>query len=306
MIVCAIDIGTNSVRTLVADILGTRSVVALHREGIITRLGENLDRTGMLKPEAMQRTIEAVEKFVTKAEQYKAQAFRIAATSAARNASNAEKFLDEIKRRTGKDAKIVTGAEEAEYIYEGVSCGIELGDKAAFIVDIGGGSTEFIFHARQRPTKTFSADIGAVRLTEKFISNDPPKLQELERLADFTVPTIQSIIDQLNNTVDAELIGVGGTITTIPAIIMDMEKYDGDKIHNYILSREEIEKVFQLLVKLNLDERKEVKGLEPKRADIIIAGILILKAILDAAGSNSIRVSDRGILYGLALSAVRK
>ncbi len=306
MIVCAIDIGTNSVRTLVADIFCAGSVVALHRDGIITRLGQDLDRTGLLKPEAMQRTIEALEKFVAKAEQYKAEAFKIVATSAARDASNAEKFLDEIKRCTGKDAKIVTGAEEAEYIYKGVSCGLEIGDKAALIIDIGGGSTEFIFHAEQRPIRTFSADIGAVRLTEMFISNDPPKSHELETLTDFTIPTIQSIVDQLNNILGCELLGVGGTITTIPAIIMNMGKYDGDRIHNYILSKEEIEKVFQRLAKLNLDERKEVKGLEPKRADIIIAGILILKAILDVTRSNSIRVSDRGILYGLALSAVGK
>ena len=305
MRVCTIDIGTNSVRALVADVDEAGGIRVLHREGLITRLGEGLSESGLLDGAAVQRTARAVNKIVTKARRLRADRFKIVATSAARNARNSQALKDRIRNLTSLKTEIISGMQEARYVCEGALNSLEVGANQVLVADIGGGSTELIFARRgEEPTLT-SAGTGAVFLTERFIRHDPPLEEELSAALKEASAALQKAVNAFPSGAE-ELIGLGGTITTVPPILMEMEKYDASRVHNYLIMLEEMESVLSRLASMPLAERKTVKGLEPGRADIIVAGLVILKALLRVTRFKSIRVSDQGILFGLALSVVQR
>lgn len=304
--VCAIDIGTNSVRGLVAEVDEGGGIRALHREGHITRLGEGLSQTGVLDEQAIERTARAVEKIAAKARSLNAARYGVIATSAARNASNSGKLKDRIRDLTSLETKVITGQEEARYVCEGVLRSLELAGDTALLADIGGGSTELVFTQRggQKPLLTF-VELGAVGITELFLHHDPPREEELSRAIERATRLLRDAVRQLPADAE-ELIGLGGTITTIPAILLETAKYDGSRVHNFVLTREHVESVLRRLAIIGLEDRRNVIGLEPGRADIIVGGIVVLKALLAATGFQKLRVSDRGILVGVALSLWRR
>jgi len=301
MRVCTVDIGTNSVRALVADVGEAGQVQVVHREGYITRLGQRLSRFGFLNEAAIERTAKAVKKIVAKARSLHTDRFKIVATSAARHASNSDHLKDRIRSFTSLETEILTGVEEARYVCEGALTSLEVTGKQVLMADVGGGSTELIFACQGEEPVLRSVSVGAVEITERFFRHDPPLGVELTRALEHARTLLKETYDELPSGGE-ELIGLGGTITTIPPILMEMEEYDPSRVHNYVVTSEEVESVFDRLASLPLWNRVDVKGLEPARADIIVGGLVIVEALLEVTGFEKIRVSDRGILFGLAMS----
>lgn len=287
----AIDIGTNSMRLLLADIEGVR---ILHREKEIntTRIGQSVDQGGAITQEGMQRNLEAFEVFVKKARNYGAETIFAIATSAVRDAKNGQEFVKAAFEKTGIKIEIISGKKEAEIGYKGVLMGLKDTALETMVIDIGGGSTEFILGSGENLKEIISEDVGAVRMTER-VGEDETKLRQAIK------NTIGNTLHRLNRTQLQQLIGIGGTITTLAALHQQLEPYDMEKIHNYCLTVEDIEAVKSQLIHLTVEERKKLKGLHPKRADIIIAGVMILLVIMKNLNIDKIIVSEYDNLEGL-------
>lgn len=282
----AVDIGTNSCRLLIAE-MKNGELRPLYRDLKTTRLGEDLMRTGAIKNDALERTAAALSDFVKVIKGYGASKVGAAATSAAREASNADFFLSAVKEKAGLNVEVISAAEEARLSYLGAVNSINFVKAKPVVVDIGGGSTEIIYY-KDRELKDASIDVGAVRCTEK--KSKPTQI----------IKELQPVLDDVNSLEDdIKLIGVGGTVTTLAAVHKELEVFDPEKIHNSVLSRDVVEKLFFDLFEMSWEERKRVPGLQPERADIIPAGALILLLILTYLDVDSIIVSEADILYGM-------
>jgi exopolyphosphatase/guanosine-5'-triphosphate,3'-diphosphate pyrophosphatase len=299
--VCTVDIGTNSVRALVADVTPPGRIEVLRREGTITRLGQKLSGAGRLLEPAIERTATAVHQIILRARRLGAKRFKLVATSAARNASNAGALTERIRELSGLDVEIISGMEEAKYVCHGAVSSLDIAPSHVLFADIGGGSTELISLRQGKKPVLGSVEVGAVFVTERFIDHDPPLENELSSVLAHTAEELRETLADLPPGAH-ELIGLGGTITTVPPILMEMEKYDASRVHNYVITMSDVDTVLRQLSHLPLMMREDVKGLEPQRADIIIGGLLVLKALMEVSGFEKLRVSDRGILFGLALS----
>ncbi|OPY56715.1 MAG: Guanosine-5'-triphosphate,3'-diphosphate pyrophosphatase [Pelotomaculum sp. PtaU1.Bin035] len=286
MRVAAIDIGTNSTRLLVADVIDESVKVA--GAGLnTTRLGEGIGG-GVLLPGAMERTLEAVGSFYDKSLRLGARRVVAAATSAVRDASNRTVFLDLAKRRFGLDIWVLSGEEEAALSYRGVLSGLPLAPQSTVVVDVGGGSTELIWNRGGSPAWV-SVNAGAVRMTEAGSG-------EAEIAA-----VLRPALEEIRKFPAGCLAGVGGTITTLAAMAQGLEVYDPARVHGYCLTAEKVRHILQKLKSLSVEERKRLHGLQPERADIAVAGVTIVKAVLEGLGLDRLLASERDILYGLVL-----
>jgi len=294
MRVGAIDIGTNSVRLLIAEHNsgGLNKLVSQLRT---PRLGEGIHQSGYLKEEAILRTIEALREYREILNDYNAEVIAVA-TSAVRDAKNQDIFLERVKDETGIDIKVIKGTEEAKLSYLGVISAIEDLKDQVLVIDIGGGSTEFIFGKSKEISEFNSINLGAVRLTESYNENVEDMRKEAKRM----------LADLLKDSNVEQLIGVGGTVTTLVSIREELESYDYNSIHGADLSKRDIIKILDDLSLLSLKERREVIGLEAKRADIILAGIVILLEIMEASGQVTVKVSDDSILEGIVYDAINR
>jgi exopolyphosphatase/guanosine-5'-triphosphate,3'-diphosphate pyrophosphatase len=289
----AIDIGTNSCRLLIGERSGEESFDILTRELEITRLGEGVDQNKKLTKNAVERVFKALKKFRTIIDRYQVKKIRVIGTSALRDVDNSYLLTDRLQELNFK-LEIISGKKEAELNYAGAVSNLE---EDFLLIDIGGGSTEFIW-SEASEIKFKSLDIGCVRMTEKFVSNPE---------AEFAVNSANRIRNYVGDLLAAELdfnkkfkiLGVGGTITTLAAIKLNLEVYDSCRIENLKITKTELGKIICNLSKLNLNEREKIKGLQPQRADIIIAGLIILKSILDYVDSKLLSVSDHDLLHGL-------
>jgi exopolyphosphatase/guanosine-5'-triphosphate,3'-diphosphate pyrophosphatase len=277
----AVDLGTNSVRLLVADVEAGR-VEELHRETRIVRLGEGVDERRRLLPAPIARARNALVDFRRTAEELGATRVLLAATSAVRDAENGEAFLGEIEWSYGFATRLLSGDDEAATTLRGV------GRPEALVVDLGGGSTELI-----GPGIHTSIDVGSVRLTERFLRSDPPTPEELDRAAAF----VRSLLPELERRAT---IGVAGTFTTLAAL--ELAGYDPARTHGFRLARDVVEHWTDRLAKAPLAER-EFPGLEPARAPVIVGGALIVRELMRHAGLDEIEVSERDLLDGIALAA---
>ncbi len=298
---CTIDIGTNSVRALVADVDQAGHIHVVLREGQITRLGERLSSQGFLDEGAIERTARAVETIVRKARGLKTDQFKVVATSAAREASNSDRLRDRIRALTSLDVEVIPGVDEARYVCLGALGFAELHGRTVLMADIGGGSTELILARHGEEPILRSVNVGAVDVTERFLHSDPPLAAELTRARQHIKTNLRETYRKIPRGAE-ELIVLGGTITTVPPILLEMEVYDPSKVHGYELSSEEVRSLRRRLASLPLERRVAVKGLEPARGDIIVGGLLVVEVLLELTGCEKLRVSDRGILFGLALS----
>lgn len=305
MKVLVIDIGTNSVRYLVCDIYNKNNLKVIERGGEITRLGEGIDKLRILNEQAVKRTTDVIKNIIIRGEKFKVKKTNLFATSAARDAQNAKEFLQEIKSITGFLPEVLTGEEEAKAVFKGVTHELPGADTDSLITDIGGGSTEIVFPKRRDEIVFHSIDVGAVRMTERFLVNDPPLKTELDDLRAFITQELGKSLNKKDIT-KLKLIGLGGTITTLVAIHLKMRIYQHKKVHGFEMSRFVVQQILKTLSSISLSERRKVIGLQPERADIIVAGTVILDALLDFAEKNSFCVSDRGLLFGLALLAAGK
>jgi exopolyphosphatase/guanosine-5'-triphosphate,3'-diphosphate pyrophosphatase len=302
--VCAVDIGTNSVRAIVADVRLPSAVEVVRYDGLITRLGEGLDASRRLKPEAIERTVRAAADYVEHGRDLGASTFKLVATSAARDAENGADLLRALRFATGLDAETVSGRREAELVLAGVRIGGMLReDAASLVVDVGGGSTEIIACLPGKPPDIRSLNLGAVRLTERFLLNDPPTQQEIDAASRAAAELLGPAIAE---RADLALIGLGGTITTMAAMRLGLVEYDPAKVHKYPMTLDEVQGLLSSAARLRLAQRKRLAGLSPARADIIVGGMIIVRAALDAARCAALRVSTTGILHGIALAAATR
>lgn len=289
----AVDIGTNSCRLLIGENNSEQSFDILERKLEITRLGEGVDQSRKLKISAVERVYKALKQFKAIIDQYQVEKTRVIGTSALRDVDNSDILSDKLAE-LGFKLEIISGEKEAELNYLGAASEWDID---FLLIDIGGGSTEFIWPEAEE-IKFKSLDFGCVRMTEKFISNPENKIDSAE--ADDIEKYVKNLLEsELNFEKKLELKGVGGTITTLAAVKLEMEEYESEKIENLKLRKPELEKIIRDLSKLDLEKREKIKGLQPKRADIIIAGLIILKTILDYISNSELTVSDHDLLYGL-------
>lgn len=288
----AIDVGTNSVLLLVAERREGRFAAVAERAEI-TRLGRGVDRTGALSAEGMEATLRCLESFAGEARALGARQIAAIATSAARDASNGERFLQQARDRAGVAVEIISGGEEAELAFAAATA--DFGDGPLVVVDIGGGSTEFIYGAGQVQYRR-SFDVGSVRLTERFITAHP--VPEPERAA--VRAHLQGAFAALPPPpAGARLVGIAGTVTTLHAVLHRVDPYDAARVHGHDLQRAELAALAGTLCGASLEERRRMPGLQPGRADVICAGALILEAAMDRLNAGACTVSDRGVRWGL-------
>jgi exopolyphosphatase/guanosine-5'-triphosphate,3'-diphosphate pyrophosphatase len=289
--VAAVDVGTNTVRLLVRD-----NGEPVARDSRITRLGQGVDASGELGAVPMQRTLEVVRTFVEQARGAGAERIRIAGTSALRDAKNRSDFADQVRQACGLPLEVLEGGEEGRLAYLGATTW--LGDGEFVVCDIGGGSTELI-----TAHDVVSADIGSVRVRERYLEGDPPTAASVDRAR----TAILGIFVGLNAPSRFErgrLVGVAGTITTIAALDTGLEVYDHDVVHGYRISREGVVRWADELNRLTAEEIRGLGPVAPGRADVIGAGALVLEAVVTVLRRESVLVSERDILDGLVADLV--
>ena len=296
----AVDIGTNSTRLLVADVSDEGGIAEVERLLEITRLGDRVDADGRLSDAAVARVDVVLERYAARAEELEAETVLAVATSAVRDAENGREFLDETVARHGFEPRLLTGEEEAEMTYRGV-CSREAVAALALICDIGGGSTELILGGRDGVTDRASLDIGCVRMSERHLHADPPAPPELDALR---TEVAAALPGRLTDAARG-LVGVAGTVTTLATIDMGLEVELPEVIDGHRLAAETVERLLAELAALPLERRRVVRGLMPQRAPTIVAGAVILSAVVRATGAGAVIVSERDILHGAALAAAR-
>jgi len=309
----SIDLGTNTVRLLVAEREG-KVFKPLYSNQAITRLGEGLSNGGVLIEQAMERTISTVLTFKDEASKYNPSAIWIVATSAVREAKNRSEFIEKIKRVTGLQLEVIPWEEEARMTLLGVfSSNLPLpllnkeGSKGrAIIFDIGGGSTEYIFTEDKKLVNSVGTDLGVVHLSERYITKDPVDEEELKALEKAIADKIKNVKDEINSSFliphSALLIGTAGTVTTLAALDLNLYPYDPKKINGYILKFENVKKLLDRLKKMPLKERRNIPALEKGREDLIIPGAVIVIKTMEIFGFDSMVVSDYGLREGIILA----
>ncbi|MCR4439530.1 MAG: Ppx/GppA family phosphatase [bacterium] len=300
-VAAAIDIGTNSLLLLVAEVAEGSIGRVLVEDECITRLGRGLQKAGALEPRAIEETVAAVCGFVAKAREMGAEQIRLAATSAARDAANAAELAAELKRSTGLPLRVLAGDEEAELTFLGVTSTDLPGDRLLRVVDVGGGSTEFIQGCGKRILRKRSLEVGHLRLSERFLADDPPRACEVTELKECVrQEVLEAGIE--GRQAGEELVGVGGTITTLAAIDQRLASYEAARIEGHVLSVERVRALRQQLQELPLAARVRVVGLAPARAPVIVAGAAIFEALMSALDFDALQVTTRGLRHGLLVA----
>jgi exopolyphosphatase/guanosine-5'-triphosphate,3'-diphosphate pyrophosphatase len=292
--VAAVDLGTNSTRLLIADIEGDQ-LSEIVRRLTITRLGEGVDGRRRLLPLPITRVRNCLSDYRKEIESHGVTRTLAIATSAVRDAENGEAFLGEIEWSYGFTTRLLDGPAEAAMMARGVSAG-RTALEDTLLVDIGGGSTEFVRCLRGEVESSASIDVGCVRLTERFLESDPPAPTELAAAAAY----VRSLLPTLATT---SAIGVAGTVTTLATLDLGLAAYDPERTHGHRISRSAVDEHVARLAGMTLEERLQIPGIEPGRAPVIVAGLVVLREIMKAYALGEIEVSERDILHGAAYAA---
>ncbi len=292
----AIDIGSNSVRLLIADEQGTE----LCREMHITRLAEGVDRTGELAETAMQRTQLVLERYAGFLQRQRVQRLRVTGTSAARDARNRDVFFERVRQTVGSAPELLSGEQEAALAFAGATFGRDPGAGPFVTLDIGGGSTEFAY-GQTSPESSISLNVGCVRVTERFFSSDPPSATELARARDFLHGELARVERAVPVRKARTWLGLAGTVTSLAARDAGLGKYDPSVTDGYVLKRERVLALHEELCALPQAERAR-RLLEPQRAGVILGGSIVLAEVLRYFELPEIVVSERDILDGLVAS----
>lgn len=303
MRVAVVDIGTNTTRLLVADVDG-RTVTEVERRGAITRLGEGVDSGNRLLDGAMARVFVVVGEYRRAIDELGAERALAVATSAVRDAGNGEQFARALYERFGLEARVITGDEEARLSFTGATFEREAGGDPLLVLDIGGGSTEFVVgRPGEDPSFHVSTQAGSVRQTERHLHTDPATPNELEALRSDIRAIIEASVPVEVRSGVADGVAVAGTPTSAAAIEMQLEPYDPSRVHGHRLSLESCEQIERMLAGLPEAKRRQVTGLHPERSPTIVAGMVILVEAMRAFALESIQVGEHDILYGAALEA---
>jgi exopolyphosphatase/guanosine-5'-triphosphate,3'-diphosphate pyrophosphatase len=300
--VAAIDCGTNSIRLLIADVdPESGRVLDIDRRMEIVRLGQGMDSTGEFAVDALERTFAACDSYASVIASHNVDRVRFVATSASRDARNRDVFIAGVKSRLGVEPDVISGDEEARLSFAGATNGLVGAAAPYLVVDIGGGSTEFVLGVTS-PQAARSVNIGCVRMTERHFRNDPPSQSEI----DAAIADIDAAIGLAGETVSLgeakTLVGLAGSVTTVAAIALELTEYDPTRIHGARLSAETIDAVSDRLLGLSRDERAQIHVMHPGRVDVINAGALVLRRIVRLTGLPDVLVSEHDILDGIALA----
>lgn len=292
------DIGTNAIKFNIAQKTPDGKWKTIFDKAEVTRLGEGLNRTGKISPEAMERNFSVIDEMIAIAQQNQVDQVFAIGTMALRTASNANDFINHIKIKFGIPVEIISGDEEARLSFLAVRSSLDIRQGNFLIFDIGGGSTEFISGTDGQIQNKTSLTIGVVRLTEDILISDPVKQQECDAANKIIQNTFSAIA--VMNPVD-RLIGVGATLTTLGAMKMEMAHYDPEIIHGQTLSRSDVDQLLSQLQSKTIAERKKIVGLEPRRADVIFAGAMIVSNIMKKIKAAEVIISDRGVRHGFLI-----
>ncbi|WP_432188239.1 exopolyphosphatase [Streptomyces sp. Tue6028] len=308
--VAAIDCGTNSIRLLVADAdPHTGELVELDRRMTIVRLGQGVDRTGRLAPEALERTFAACRDYAALIKELGAQRLRFVATSASRDAENRDEFVRGVLDILGVEPEVITGDQEAEFSFTGATKELTGRDDLArpfLVVDIGGGSTELVV-GEEHVRAARSVDIGCVRMTERHLVHegavsDPPTPAQVEAIR----ADIEAALDLAERTVPLReahtLVGLAGSVTTVSAIAQNLPEYDSAAIHHSRVSYDKVREITEWLLASTHAERAAIPSMHPGRVDVIASGALVLLSIMERIGAREVVVSEHDILDGIAWS----
>jgi exopolyphosphatase / guanosine-5'-triphosphate,3'-diphosphate pyrophosphatase len=304
----AIDIGTVTCRMLVADVDASGKIIELTFEYAITNLGEGVDATGRLKPEAIARVVSTVKGFLAVRDSFitddcpHIDTIAIA-TSASRDAENADEFVDAL-RQIGVELTVIPGEREAALSFAGASC--DFAGEELMVVDIGGGSTEVVVGPAQgSPRRAHSFNIGCRRVTERFLAGDPPTESELMEAREWVVAEMRGLFAEAKEAAGGafRLVAVAGTATTIVTVRDGITEYDSKLVHKQQVTRAELDGQYDELRTMTTEARQQVPGLDPGRAPVIVAGLLIMQAVMDLAGVRAFTVSETDILHGIILDA---
>jgi exopolyphosphatase/guanosine-5'-triphosphate,3'-diphosphate pyrophosphatase len=304
MRVAAIDCGTNSIRLLIADIEGT-NFREMYRTMEIVRLGQGVDQNKAFHPDAIIRTLAAVDLFAQEISKRGVERIRFCATSATRDATNRNLFIDGVKERLGIEPEVISGDEEAKLSFIGATKEFSADQAPFLVIDIGGGSTEFVYgYSSVEFAK--SVNIGCVRMTERNIHSDPPTQEEIENARKDIQEAIAIAAASVPITKAKTIVAVAGTATSVAASALGLEKYDSHLIHLARVSAEQAHLVALTFQKMNAEERSKVGFLHPGRADVFAAGSLVLSEIMKATDAKEFVASEADILDGIAWSIAKK
>ncbi|WP_405663361.1 Ppx/GppA family phosphatase [Streptomyces sp. NBC_01166] len=309
--VAAIDCGTNSIRLLVADVdPATGEFTELDRRMRIVRLGQGVDRTGRLAPEALERTFDACREYADAVKELGAERIRFVATSASRDAENSDTFVRGVLDILGVEPEVVTGDEEAQLSFDGATkelVGSDHLEKPYLVVDIGGGSTEFVV-GDDRVRAARSVDIGCVRMTERHLVVDgavvdPPTPDRIAAIRADVGAALDLAEESVPISSAATLVGLAGTVTTVAAMALGLEEYDSEAIHHSRVSLGQVREITARLLASTHEERAAIPAMHPGRVDVIASGALVLLAVMERTGAREVVVSEHDILDGIAWSA---
>ncbi len=293
--VAAIDCGTNALRLLVADVDSHGTLTDVVRLMRTVRLGEGVDRTGEFSDAALARTFAVCEEYAQLIAEHGAERSRFVATSASRDVSNREQFVNGVTARMGISPEVIAGTEEAGLSYEGATRSLFGVVSPALVVDIGGGSTEFVLGEQ-----SVSVNVGCVRMTERHLHSDPPTSDEIELVRGDLADAMSRAAESVDLRAAGTLVGVAGTVTTVAARAMGLYSYDADVLHGAVIERAALEQAIADLVAMTRAERAALPYMHPGRVDIIGGGALVLGAVVAAVGLPRITVSECDILDGIA------
>ena len=297
-----VDLGTNSTRLLVADV-EDGALAELERRTVVTRFGEGVDATGRLSDAAMGRVDEALAGYRDVIDRLGAERVVAVATSAMRDAENGPAYREQVQKRFGIDARTISGDREARLTFLGATAG-RYDDESTMVVDIGGGSTEYVAgRPRRDPDFYVSTRMGSVRHTERYLTHDPPAREEVAALSADAERIVEHEVPAEVREPTEHGIAVAGTATTLAAIDQELDPYDPDRVHGYRLDLASCRRILTMLAALPLDQRRRVTGLHPDRAPSIVAGAAILVESIRGFGLAGVEISEADILHGAALAA---
>jgi exopolyphosphatase/guanosine-5'-triphosphate,3'-diphosphate pyrophosphatase len=293
-----IDVGTNSVKFNISERRDDGTWHTIVDRAEVTRLGEGLDKTGEISPDAMERTVSAIAAMAAGAKEKNVTALAAVGTMGMRTAGNSQQFIDAVEKRCGVKIEVIPGEEEGRLAYIAVKSGLGLSEGSLTIFDTGGGSSQFTFGHGSTVDERFSLNVGAVRFTEDYGLSGIVSPEQLQAALD----AIASDLSRLDGRSSPDaLVGMGGANTNIAAVKHKMAKYDPDVIQGSVLERAEVDRQIELYRTSSLDDRRKIVGLQPKRADVILAGACIVKTVMDKLKKDKMAISDRGLRHGLLI-----
>lgn len=291
-----IDVGTNSIKFHIAERRADGSWRKLVDRAEVTRLGEGLRETGEIAPAALERSVEAVAGMAEEARRQLASTVIAVGTMGLRSARNSERFIARVRERCGVAIEVISGPEEARLAYLAVKSGLGVSEGRLVVFDTGGGSTQFTFGHGVAVDEQFSLNIGAVRLTAQFGLGGVTTPEQLRA----ALAAIEGEFSRLDGVLSPDaLVGMGGAITNMTAVMHGMATYDADIVQGSVLSRGEVERQIELYRSRDVEARRQIVGLQPKRADVILAGACVVRTVMDKLRRDGLTVSDRGLRHGL-------